>query len=113
MSDLRPAKEKEITPAVPEEKKADEKALATAAAPSRRERKTEGKSTTEGKPAKATEPITFACPYCNLRIESTHPKKDPKPFFVTCSKCGGEFGVRIVPVTVYQAEVAAFPKKGA
>ena len=77
----------------------------TAAAP-KKSRKGEG-----AKPSKG-EPITFTCPYCNHRAEAPSARKDGKPFFQTCEKCNGEFAVRIVPVTVYQAEVAAFPRKG-
>lgn len=72
----------------------------------KRARKGEGAKTVKG------EPIAFACPYCNHRAEAPPARKDGKPFFQTCEKCNGEFAVRIVPVTVYQAEVAAFSRKG-
>jgi len=78
----------------------------SAAVTPKRAKKGEG-----AKPAKG-EPIAFACPYCNHRAEAPPARKDGKPFFQTCEKCNGEFAVRIVPVTVYQAEVAAFPRKG-
>ena len=77
-----------------------------AAAAPKRAKKGEGAKTTKG------DPITFTCPYCNHRAEAPSARKDGKPFFHTCEKCNGEFAVRIVPVTVYQAEVAAFPRKG-
>lgn len=58
------------------------------------------------------EPVLFECPYCNHKAEAPLGRKDGRPFFHTCEKCNGEFGLRIVPVTAYQAEVAAFPRKG-
>lgn len=49
------------------------------------------------------------CPYCNHKHELALDKgKNGKPFFVACSKCTVEFAVRYLPVTVYQAQVAAF-----
>lgn len=49
------------------------------------------------------------CPYCNHKHELALEKgKNGKPFFVSCAKCTAEFAVRYVPVTVYQAQVAAF-----
>ena len=49
------------------------------------------------------------CPYCNHKHELALEKgKNGKPFFVACTKCTAEFAVRYVPVTVYQAQVAAF-----
>ncbi len=49
------------------------------------------------------------CPYCNHKHELALDKgKNGKPFFVACSKCTVEFAVRYVPVTIYQAQVAAF-----
>lgn len=76
----------------------------TAAAP-KKSRKGEG-----AKPPKG-EPIPFDCPYCGHKAEAPHCRKDGKPFFHTCEKCNGEFAIRIAPVTIYQAEVAAFPGK--
>jgi len=62
------------------------------------------------KPAKIIqETVAAACPYCNTRHELPFEKgKNGKPFFVACSKCSSEFAVRYVPVTLYQAQVAAF-----
>lgn len=77
----------------------------TSASPKRAKR-------SESKNNKVGEPIVYACPYCNHRAEAPSARKDGKPFFQTCERCHGEFAVRIVPVTVYQAEVAAFPRKG-
>jgi len=66
----------------------------------------------EGKSHKVCEPIAFACPYCNHGAEAPPARKDGKPFFHVCEKCSGEYAVRVVPVTIYRAEVAAFPRKG-
>jgi len=53
--------------------------------------------------------VTAACPHCNNRHELPLEKgKGGKPFFMTCEKCSTEFGVRFVPVMVYQAQVAGF-----
>jgi hypothetical protein len=54
-------------------------------------------------------PIVAHCPYCSTRHELSLDKgRNGKPFFMPCSKCKAEFAVRIVPVTVYQAQVAGF-----
>ncbi|HXC92581.1 MAG TPA: hypothetical protein VN652_01100 [Geobacteraceae bacterium] len=54
-------------------------------------------------------PVVANCPYCNARHEIPLEKgKSGKPFFVPCVKCSNEFAVRLVPVTVYQAQVAGF-----
>lgn len=68
------------------------------------------------KPAKKAEPrplpqsiVVANCPYCNHKHELALEKgKNGKPFFVACARCTVEFAVRYVPVTVYQAQVAAF-----
>ncbi len=73
---------------------------------SKRAKKRETGKNTKG------EPVIFECPYCNHKAEAPSGRKDGRPFFHTCEKCNGEFGLRIVPVTTYQAEVAAFPRKG-
>jgi hypothetical protein len=53
--------------------------------------------------------VTATCPHCNNRHELPLEKgKSGKPFFMTCEKCSTEFGVRFVPVMVYQAQVAGF-----
>lgn len=68
----------------------------------------------EGVKAPKVEQVAFECPYCGHKAEVLHGRKEEsKPFFHTCERCSGEYGVRIVPVTVYRAEVAAFPGKGA
>ena len=78
------------------------------------EEKRISKRAKKGDTGKSTkgEPVIFECPYCNHKAEAPLGRKDGKPFFHTCEKCNGEFGLRIVPVTAYQAEVAAFPRKG-
>jgi len=73
---------------------------------SKRAKKSETGKSTKG------EPVIFECPYCHHKAEAPPGRKDGRPFFHTCEKCNGEFGLRIVPVTAYQAEVAAFPRKG-
>ncbi|MBC7963408.1 MAG: hypothetical protein H7Y05_10740 [Steroidobacteraceae bacterium] len=53
--------------------------------------------------------VVANCPYCNHKHELTLDKgKSGKPFFVACARCTVEFAVRFVPVTIYQAQVAAF-----
>ncbi|MDD2337710.1 MAG: hypothetical protein PHD01_14180 [Geobacteraceae bacterium] len=78
------------------------------------EEKRISKRVKKGETGKSTkgEPVIFECPYCNHKAEAPPGRKDGRPFFHTCEKCNGEFGLRIVPVTAYQAEVAAFPRKG-
>jgi hypothetical protein len=64
----------------------------------------------EIKPVKiAQSAVTTTCPYCNHKQELSFEKgKNGKPFFTACVRCSTEFAVRFVPVTVYQAQVAAF-----
>lgn len=53
--------------------------------------------------------VVAACPYCGHRHDLPPEKgKNGKPFFVACARCNRDFAVRFVPVTVYQAQVAAF-----
>lgn len=68
------------------------------------------KSSTEVKLIKASQTVVIAnCPYCNHKHDLPLEKgKNGKPFFVSCARCGVEFAVRFVPVTMYQAQVAAF-----
>lgn len=65
---------------------------------------------TEAKPVKIVQAVvTATCPYCNHKQDLPFEKgKNGKPFFVTCVRCNTEFAVRFVPVTMYQAQVAAF-----
>ena len=65
---------------------------------------------TEMKPVKiAQSVVSTICPYCNHKQDLPFEKgKSGKPFFVACIRCSTEFAVRFVPVTVYQAQVAAF-----
>ena len=64
----------------------------------------------DAKPIKATQTSVVAnCPYCNHKHDLPFEKgKSGKPFFVACARCNTEFAVRFVPVTMYQAQVAAF-----
>lgn len=62
------------------------------------------------KPVKVIQAFVAAtCPYCSQKQDLPFEKgKNGKPFFVACSRCAAEFAVRFVPVTMYQAQVAAF-----
>lgn len=68
------------------------------------------KAATEAKPAKISQTVVAAtCPYCNHKQDLPMDKgKNGKPFFTTCARCATDFAVRFVPVTLYQAQVAAF-----
>jgi NMD protein affecting ribosome stability and mRNA decay len=68
------------------------------------------KSSTDLKPVKIIQSVVATtCPYCNNKQDIPFEKgKSGKPFFTTCSKCSVDFAVRFVPVTMYQAQVAAF-----
>lgn len=57
-------------------------------------------------------PVIANCPYCKASHEIPVEKgKSGKPFLLVCSKCTGDFAVRFVEVTIYQAEVAGFLEK--
>ncbi len=62
------------------------------------------------KPVKIIQTVVAAtCPYCNHKQDLPFEKgKNGKPFFAACVRCSTEFAVRFVPVTMYQAQVAAF-----
>jgi hypothetical protein len=64
----------------------------------------------EVKPVKIIQSVVAAtCPYCSHKQDLPFEKgKNGKPFFVACVRCSTEFAVRFVPVTMYQAQVAAF-----
>ena len=64
----------------------------------------------EVKPVKIIQTVVAAtCPYCSHKQDLPFEKgKNGKPFFVACVRCSTEFAVRFVPVTMYQAQVAAF-----
>ena len=68
------------------------------------------KASTDVRPFKITQAVVAAtCPYCNHKQDLPFEKgKNGKPFFVACARCSTEFAVRFVPVTMYQAQVAAF-----
>ncbi|MBI5484513.1 MAG: hypothetical protein HY888_08630 [Deltaproteobacteria bacterium] len=70
----------------------------------------QSKASTDVKPIRAIQTSVAAnCPYCNHKHELPFEKgKNGKPFFVACTRCNTEFAVRFVPVTIYQAQVAAF-----
>ncbi len=65
---------------------------------------------TEVKPVKVIQSVVVAtCPYCSHKQDLPFEKgKNGKPFFAACVRCSSEFAVRFVPVTMYQAQVAAF-----
>jgi DNA-directed RNA polymerase subunit RPC12/RpoP len=67
-------------------------------------------ATAEVKPVKISQTVVAAtCPYCSHKQDLPVDKgKNGKPFFVACVRCSTEFAVRFVPVTMYQAQVAAF-----
>lgn len=67
-------------------------------------------SAADSKPVKiAQTAVAATCPYCNHKQDLPFEKgKNGKPFFTACVKCSTEFAVRFVPVTMYQAQVAAF-----
>jgi len=53
--------------------------------------------------------VVTTCPYCSHKHDVPVDKgKNGKAFLMSCSRCSKEFAVRFVPVTVYQAQVAAF-----
>jgi DNA-directed RNA polymerase subunit RPC12/RpoP len=68
------------------------------------------KTTKKSETKSAAQAVVVAgCPYCSHKHELALEKgKNGKPFFVECARCSKEFAVRYVPVTVYQAQVAAF-----
>lgn len=62
----------------------------------------------DGKPAPQSA-VSAECPYCHQKHEvSVEKGRSGKPFFLTCTKCQSEFAVRLVQVTMYQAQVAGF-----
>ena len=67
-------------------------------------------ATADVKPVKISQAVVAAtCPYCSHKQDLPFEKgKNGKPFFVACVRCSSEFAVRFVPVTLYQAQVAAF-----
>ena len=71
---------------------------------------TKKSATADLKPVKIIQTVVAAtCPYCSHKQDLPFEKgKNGKPFFVACVRCSTEFAVRFVPVTMYQAQVAAF-----
>ena len=90
-------------PAPPEPAEAPQKSRPPASA---RQQKPAGKTEL---PALDQEFVEARCPYCNQKNEILIDRnKRGKPFFVACAKCNTEFAVRLVQVTMYQAQVAGF-----
>jgi hypothetical protein len=79
-------------------------------APTAPKRSAAAKASTETKPIRIVQAVVEAsCPYCHHKQDLPFEKgKNGKPFFVTCARCSSEFAVRFVPVTLYQAQIAAF-----
>ena len=95
---LRPA-----APATPEPAEAPQKSRPPASA---RPQKPAGKTEL---PVLDQEFVEAKCPYCSQKNEIVLDRnKRGKPFFVACVKCNTEFAVRLVQVTMYQAQVAGF-----
>lgn len=51
--------------------------------------------------------VGYFCPYCSTE-HSCGVDKAGAPFFQKCSKCGKDFGVKIISKVIYLAEVAGF-----
>lgn len=68
------------------------------------------KGSSDVKPLKVAQAVVgTTCPYCQHKQDIPFEKgKNGKPFFIACTRCSTEFAVRFVPVTMYQAQVAAF-----
>ncbi|MDD2542746.1 MAG: hypothetical protein PHH28_17130, partial [Desulfuromonadaceae bacterium] len=88
----------------------DEQQQAKTSLPTTSKKSAAAKASPEIKPIKiAQATVEAACPYCHHKQDLPIEKgKNGKPFFVTCARCSAEFAVRFVPVTMYQAQVAAF-----
>lgn len=99
---------KKTTPSAPEF--SEEQPLITAPPQSAPKKSAPAKASTEIKPVKIAQTVVAAtCPYCNHKQDLPIEKgRNGKPFFATCTRCSTDFAVRFVPVTVYQAQVAAF-----
>ena len=88
----------------------EEQSLAPAPLQNVHKRTAPSKNTSDIKPVKiAQSVVATTCPYCSHKQDIPFEKgKNGKPFFVPCPRCSTEFAVRFVPVTLYQAQVAAF-----
>ena len=73
-------------------------------------KKSKNSAAADTKPVKIVQTVVAAtCPYCSHKQDLPFEKgKNGKPFFVLCVRCSTEFAVRFVPVTMYQAQIAAF-----
>jgi transcription elongation factor Elf1 len=105
--------EKPVTPpATPQEAPAEEPPPRTPASPPMTARTKAKPKPATPKSALKTEVqsvVVATCPYCSHRNELALERgKNGKPFFTACGRCERDFAVRFVPVTVYQAQVAAF-----
>lgn len=118
---LKAAKDKvaQGTPAATSKKRAPKasKERPTPPVPAEQQAISKGnKATTSVKTAKAAPPpadpanlIWVKCPYCSEQELISALEREPgKAYIKLCNSCKREFGVRIVPITTYLAEVAAF-----
>ncbi len=73
-------------------------------------RSSAAKPSAEVRPVKiAQNAVSTICPHWSHKQAIPFEKgKNGKPFFTACPRCNSEFAVRFVPVTIYQAQVAAF-----
>lgn len=99
---------KKTTPSAPEF--SEEQPLVSAPLQSAPKKSAPARGSAEIKPAKIAQTVVAAtCPYCSHKQDLPFEKgKNGKPFFAACVRCSTEFAVRFVPVTMYQAQVAAF-----
>lgn len=99
---------KKTTPSAPEF--SEEQPPVTAPPRSAPKKSAPAKASAEAKPVKIIQSVVAAtCPYCSHKQDLPFEKgKNGKPFFAACTRCATEFAVRFVPVTMYQAQVAAF-----
>ncbi|MGB9081020.1 MAG: hypothetical protein WCD00_06935 [Desulfuromonadaceae bacterium] len=99
---------KKTTPSAPEF--SEEQPLVTTLPQSAPKKTSPAKASTEIKPVKIAQTVVAAtCPYCSHKQDLPFEKgRSGKPFFAACVRCSTEFAVRFVPVTMYQAQVAAF-----
>ena len=99
---------KKSTPSAPEF--SEEQPLTVTPPQSAAKKSATARVSAEVKPLRIAQSVVAAtCPYCNHKQDLPFEKgKNGKPFFATCARCSTEFAVRFVPVTVYQAQVAAF-----
>lgn len=91
---------------VPKEKKAD---ASSPGAPPVEVKPAAKRKLAPSPPLKPENIVYFDCPECgHPQAVDASTVKVGKAFIRACVNCGKEFGVRLVPVTTYRAEVAAF-----